>query len=129
MKTERKMVRNNVIYAGLFFIIALVFYIAFFHVFSRPFVQDLPVDVRTKIQNTKVQTSKDIEWLRSVALQLDENARGVNKQASSLIASAIDALIVFSILVAYLFLTNVGLWMKLQREQRNEIIPWWLRWL
>lgn len=113
----------------MFLLFSLIIYIAYFHVFPRPFFQDLPLDVRTKIQNAKIENTQDIEWLRRIALLQDDAQRQDNLNSNKMLASGIDLLISIGLWAAGLFILNVFLWLKLMREQRNESVPWWLRWV
>ena len=123
MKTAKSAMLLSAIYAGLFLLISLALYIAFYHVFPQPFFQE-PHEVQTWIHEIK-----DIEHLRKMSLLLDSNARADLKIFSDLFASAVHFIIVLNIIAGVMFLVNLGQWMKLLREQNSKPMPWWLRWL
>ncbi len=129
MDAERKIIRNNAIFAGACFLFSLAIFIAFFFVYPRPLLADLPSDVRTKIQIAKIKDTQGIEWLRAVALQYDAADRQNNRKTNELLDDGIYALIVLGIAAGLHSLFNIGLWMKFIRIQHNQNIPWWLRWI
>jgi len=115
---------GSAIGAGTFLLSALALYVAFYHMLPQPIFQEPSVEVRTKIQNMT-----DIEHLRKIALLLDSNTRSNLKTFSGLLGSAVDLMILLSIVAGTMFLFNFARWMRLSREQNNQNVPWWLRWL
>lgn len=129
MSTETKAIRDGAISAGVFLTFSIAIYVSYFHIFPHPFIRDLPVEVPAKIQNAKIQSTQDIEWLRGVALQLDTAQRQNNRELNEFIDALIILLIIIGISVVGLSISNVRLWVKYLRQQNNGNIPWWLEWV
>lgn len=122
MKIPKNAIWHTSICAGLYLLIALTIYVAFYHVFPRPFMQELPIEVRTKIQDTK-----DIEHLREITLLLESRVRSDQRSLNDLFDEAIQLIIILNIMASVVFLTNLGYWLKFIRGQNGEYVPWWLR--
>jgi len=121
MNISKSAILNSGISAGIFFVAAITIYIGFYYVVPQPFIRELPIEVRTKIQ-----TINDIEKLRAVALKFDSNARSNAIVFNSLFRESVILIIIFSLASCFLFLVNIAFWVRFLREEKNENISWWL---
>lgn len=120
MRTAKSAILLNAIVAGLFLLLALAVYVAFYHVFPTSQVNEQSLHIKDAIQNIK-----DIEQLKRIALSENLN---VHKSINSLISSA-DLIITISIFAGGIFLLNILFWVKFLRENNNRPVARWLRWL
>ena len=124
MKTVNKAILNSAICAGVSLLGALAVYVAFFHMLPQPLLKEQSIEVRTKIQEIN-----DIEHLRKVALLLEASRRSDIKSFNEVFKSAVVAMAWLFIMAGVMLLSNITYWLRFLREQRNEHVPWWLRWL
>lgn len=122
MNTERKAIISSVFIAILFFITAITIFINYSYMISHGYLNEIPVEIQTKIQNLQ-----DIEQLRNAALTVDNHRRAERKDDDALWVSGNELLISISIFAGLVSLLNIGFWIKYLREQRKENIPWWLK--
>jgi hypothetical protein len=118
MKTANSAKYISIISASIFFLVAIAIYIAFYQVLPRPFFQERPIELRAKIESLK-----DIEQLREVALKVDTLSRSDLKLLNNLLAEAVELLIILCIAAGILFSISILFLKKLLREQKDECLP------
>ena len=123
MITIKKAIWLNAISAFLFLVGSILFCGSFLYLYPRSTWPELSIEVQEKIK-----VNQNIENLREVALRLDNAVRTGQKNGNELLEATFIFILAMSFGSGMIFLNNIGLWLRLLREQRGQNIPWWLKW-
>jgi hypothetical protein len=123
MISIKKAIWMNAISAFLFLVGSMLFCGSFLYLYPRSTWPELSIEVQDKIK-----VIQNIENLREVALKLDNALRTEQKNGNELLEATFIFILAISFFAGITLLINVGLWLKLLREQRGQNVPWWLKW-
>jgi hypothetical protein len=121
MRTPKSAILSSTIGACIFSA-AAIFYVAVYYVFPQPFFRQLPIEVRTEIQEIT-----DVEVLRKLTLKLDAKARSDLKVANELYNETAILIFILSVTASVLFLINIAYWLRFLREEKGEPVTWWIK--